>query len=183
MTTININPHKNIAYSFFTLTIIALLLTIFGLVQGLYQAKIIISAKRHTIETTFNATFGAKILQENLEAEETFIPKTVVSMEDFATGEVTIINNSAQNQALVANTRLLSPDKLLFRLTTKINVPSYQKIRANVRADKPGQEYEISPTKFTIPGLSPILQTKIYAESKEPMAGGFKKRASSLKKI
>ncbi|MGB9609285.1 MAG: hypothetical protein ACPL3E_02825, partial [Minisyncoccia bacterium] len=139
------------------------------------RATILIYVKRHNTELNFSETFEAKILEEIVEAEEIFTPKTLVSMDDFAAGEVIIINNSAQNQKLVANTRLLSPENLLFRLTEAVVIPAHQEIKAKVKADKPGQEYEIGPSRFTIPGLSPILQTKIYAESKEPMTGGFKK--------
>lgn len=175
MPIILISSHKKIIYIFIILTIIVTSLTLFGLIQQSYGATIVIVSKPHNIKINFSETFDSQIIQEILSTEEIFTPKAVVSMEDFATGEVIIINNSAQNQVLVANTRLLSSENLLFRLTNRVIVPAHQRIRTTVRADKPGQEYEIGPTKFTIPGLSPILQTKIYAESKEPMTGGFKK--------
>lgn len=175
MPVMTIAPHRKLIFTFIVLTIIITLLALFGLIQQIHRVTILIFAKEHNIEINFSETFDSQIIQEIIDREESFIPKANVTMEDFATGEVIIINNSAQNQVLVANTRLLSPENLLFRLKNKVMVPAYQKIKTTVRADKPGPEYEIGPTKFTIPGLSPILQTKIYAESKEPMTGGLKK--------
>lgn len=175
MTTIFISPHKKIGYFFGLFTIVILLLTILGLILLSYRTTILVYSKKHRTEINFTSTVNAKIIEETVSGEQTAEPKTVASMEDFATGEVIITNNSAQNQSLVANTRLLSADNKLFRLTQKIIVLAGQKVEANIKADKTGADYEIGPTTFTLPGLSAILQKKIFAESKEPMTGGFKK--------
>lgn len=175
MTTIFISPHKRIGYLFTVLTIIILLLTIYGLLQESYRANIVIYSQRAKTEINITETVPAKILEQTLNGNQTFAPKTIATMDDFATGEVTIINNSSQNQKLVATTRLLSADNKLFRLTQQIIVLANQKVVAQVKADKVGADYEITATTFTIPGLSAILQKKVYAQSSEPMTGGFKK--------
>jgi hypothetical protein len=175
MTTIFISPHKKIGYLFGIFTIFILLLTIFGLVELSYRTTILVYSKKHRSEINFTSTVNAKILEETVSGEQTAEPKTIASMEDFATGQIIITNNSAQNQNLVPNTRLLSVDNKLFRLTEKVIVLAGQKVEATVKADKPGADYEIGPTTFTLPGLSSILQKKIFAESKESMIGGFKK--------
>lgn len=90
-----------------------------------------------------------------------------------ATGTVTIYNNWSQAQALAATTRLLTPDGILFRLKDRVDVPAGGKIEnVAVYADQAGATGNISPTKFTIPGLWPGLQEKIYAESTTAMTGG-----------
>jgi hypothetical protein len=175
MTTIFISPHKKIGYFFTVLTIIALLLTIYGLLQKSYRADIVVYSQRTKTEINITDTVPAKILEQTLSGNQTYTPKTIATMDDFASGEVTIINNSSQGQRLVANTRLLSADKKLFRLTQQIVVPANQKVVAQVKADKTGAEYEIPATTFIFPGLSSILQKKIYAQSSQPMIGGFKK--------
>ena len=175
MTTLFIAPHKKIGYLFAVLTIIALLLTIYGLLQGSYQANIIVYSQRTKTEINITETVSAKILEQTLSGNQTFAPKTIATMDDFATGEVTIINNSSQNLKLVAPTRLLSADNKLFRLTQQTIVPANQKVVAKVKADKVGADYDIPATTFTIPGLSAILQKNVYAQSSEPMTGGFKK--------
>jgi len=175
MATLFIAPHKKIGYLFTVLTIVVLLLTIYGLLQKEYRANIIIYSRRTKTEINITKTVSAKILEQTLNSTQTFTPKTIATMDDFATGEVTIVNNSSQNQTLVINTRLLSADKKLFRLTQKIIAPANQSVLAQIRADKAGADYEIPATTFTLPGLSTILQKKIYAQSSQPTTGGSKK--------
>ncbi len=80
-------------------------------------------------------------------------------------GRVRIINNYNKSQALVATTRLLSPDNKLFRIKEAVNVPAGGEVSVDIYADKPSEEMAIAPTDFTIPGLWAGLQDKIYAKS------------------
>jgi len=90
-----------------------------------------------------------------------------------ATGKVTIHNELDHDQPLVSTTRLLSEGGILFRTKDRVNVPSQGKIEVEVYADEPGPDGEIGPSRFTLPGLWEQWQDKIYAESNEPMTGGF----------
>lgn len=101
-----------------------------------------------------------------------------------ATGTVVIFNKSSQApQVLVANTRLQTPDGKIFRISRAITVPGYTvqnkeivpgSKEIDVVADKPGEEYNIGVSDFTIPGFSgsPKFNT-IFGRSKSPMQGGF----------
>jgi len=80
-------------------------------------------------------------------------------------GRVRIINNYNKDQALVATTRLLSPDNKLYRLKEAVNVPAGGEAAVDIYADKPSEEMAIGATTFTIPGLWVGLQDKIYARS------------------
>ena len=80
-------------------------------------------------------------------------------------GQVNIINNYNKSQALIATTRLLSPDNKLFRIKNAVNVPAGGQVAVAIYADKPTADMAISPTTFTIPGLWAGLQDKIYAQS------------------
>jgi hypothetical protein len=80
-------------------------------------------------------------------------------------GQVRVINNYSKSQALVATTRLLSPDNQLFRLKEAVNVPAGGEVLADIYAEKPNAGLAIGPTSFTIPGLWVGLQDKIYARS------------------
>ncbi len=103
-----------------------------------------------------------------------------------ARGTVTIYNTySAAPQKLVATTRLLTKDGVLFRLVDSVVVPGMKKVdgkmvpgevTAAVIADKPGEEYNIGPSEFSIPGFkgSPRYG-KFYAKSTQPMIGGSTK--------
>ncbi|NCB20317.1 MAG: hypothetical protein EOM88_00115 [Clostridia bacterium] len=80
-------------------------------------------------------------------------------------GEVTIHNEYNRNQPLVVNTRLLSEDNKLYRLTESVNVPANSEMTVAVYADQASQEMAIGPSHFTIPGLWLGLQDRIYASS------------------
>jgi hypothetical protein len=115
---------------------------------------------------------------------QTFKTTEVRNIESKATGVIRIYNAyNSSSQTLVATTRFMSPDGKIFRLIDKVVVPgakiengkiipSY--IDAEVVADKPGESYNIGPTKFTIPGFqgTPRYET-FYGESLKPMTGGY----------
>lgn len=104
--------------------------------------------------------------------------------EEKAGGQVTLINESGAAQPLVATTRLLSKDGVLFRIDSAVNVPAKGQVNVMAHADKPGLSGEIGPTQFTIPGLPESMQKSIYAVSVESMKGGVSyKRVLSQKDI
>ena len=80
-------------------------------------------------------------------------------------GEVTLHNEYNRDQPLVVNTRLLSEDNKLFRLTESVNIPANSTIKASVYADQPSQDMAIGSSRFSIPGLWLGLQDRIYATS------------------
>ncbi|MFA6995111.1 MAG: hypothetical protein WC249_01740 [Patescibacteria group bacterium] len=92
---------------------------------------------------------------------ETFIGNEIV-------GRVNIINNYNKDQALVATTRILSPDNKLYRIKEAVNVPAGGQVAVDIYADKPSAEMVSGVTTFTIPGLWAGLQDKIYAKNEAP---------------
>lgn len=82
-----------------------------------------------------------------------------------ARGTVRIFNTYSKAQTLIRTTRLLSPDQKLYRIDQTVRLQPGESIEVPVYADKPGAEFVIGPTKFTIPGLFVDLQKYIYAES------------------
>ncbi|MEK7497026.1 MAG: hypothetical protein AAB657_03965 [Patescibacteria group bacterium] len=145
---------------------------------ALQRAEIILeTAPTNTVvETELNmgdpAPLGgvsAKILQTELTGEKKFPASPSGDKEDRASGQVTLFNNQNTSQTLIATTRLLSADNILFRLKKTTTIPASGKITADVIADQTGEASAIPPSKFTIPGLKPAQQKKVYAESSEPM--------------
>jgi len=178
--------YKNIALSFVGA---ALILSIIVLFFSSAKATITVLPLEEEIKTEFitqinlenlkleknkNAAQGL-LLETILEKEKTFQVSKTETQEAQATGEVIIINNYSKDQPLVATTRLLSKEGILFRLSNTLRVPAGGRVKAKVYADKPGKEGEIGPTTFTIPGLWVGLQDKIYAISEKPMTGGIQK--------
>lgn len=92
------------------------------------------------------------------------------------TGQVRIINNYNKSQALVATTRLVTPDNKLFRIKNAINVPAGGEVTVDIYADKPSENLAIGPMTFTIPGLWLGLQDKIYGKSDAPFTFSRKVR-------
>jgi hypothetical protein len=106
-------------------------------------------------------------------------------VERKAGGTITVYNSySSDPQPLVEQTRFMTPDGKIFRLTKTITVPGAKIIEGKivpssidtaVIADQAGPDYNIGPVKlFTIPGFkgTPKYQS-FYAESKVDMTGGF----------
>lgn len=90
-----------------------------------------------------------------------------------ATGVVTLTNETESDQPLVATTRLLSEEGVLFRLLDAVTVPANGEVTAAVYADQEGESGNIGPTSFTIPGLLATKQETIYATSTAAMKGGL----------
>ncbi len=175
--------YRTIALSFLSLAVI-LILGVFYFTLG--KAEINLFLKPKNVKVDFLLTVAEKaegqnqiaglVKQSVLKGEKDIAIKTegAAGIPSQATGKVTIYNQTNRDQTLVATTRLLSPDNVLFRMKKTLVVPAKGGAESDVYADKPGPEGEIAPAKFTIPGLSAELQKVIYAESKEKMAGGLK---------
>ncbi len=116
----------------------------------------------------------ARFIQQSIEETVTVTPEVTNEIEGIATGTVTLINDSISDQPLVATTRLISEEGVLFRLTNAAFVPAFGSIEADVYADKPGAQGDIGPTRFTIPGLAANRQKEVYAMTDSPMQGGIR---------
>lgn len=142
------------------------------------------------IRTTTIATTDTEVQGEvksgTLQKTKTFTPSGTkqTEVEDRATGKVTVYNEMSSAQPLVATTRFLTPDGILFRLKNGVTVPTKGSIEAEVYADQKGASGNIQPTSFTIPGLSEAKQKLVYAKSTELFTGGVKyKTVLSQKEI
>jgi hypothetical protein len=113
-------------------------------------------------------------------------PATGTAMkEEKARGVIRIYNEySASPQVLIANTRFVSSDGKLFRTPARVVVPAAPgAIDIEVAADQPGEEYNIGPTSFSIPGFAGTSKyTAFYAKSSESMAGGMRREVAQVTK-
>lgn len=181
--TSNLYPYKKIVIVYF-LFVILLIISIFYLLFS--KASVLISFNTEPITSTFIINLDLKtdlsrdalksdMAETIVEKEETFFPDLSKPIEAKAGGEVTIVNAYTKNQTLIATTRLLSPEGLLFRITKNVVAPAKGEVKVEVLADQLGKEYEIAPAKFTIPGLRTDLQDKIYGKSDKAMSSNAKK--------
>lgn len=181
------NLYKKIGFSFIILTVILVVAVVYF---SFSQATITVKPAPEKVSVEFTArvmpqadlasytgvdkAVAGGIYTATVRGRQTFQATPGQKGEAQAIGEVTIINNYSKNQPLVATTRLLTPDGILFRLAETVDVPVGGQVKVKVYADQPGKPGEIGPTKFTIPGLWEGIQDKIYAESDAPMTGGIK---------
>lgn len=117
-----------------------------------------------------------KIKEINLSSSKEIPASGEEYVGEVLSGRVKIINNYSRSQALVATTRLFSPDNKLFRIKEAVNVPAGSEVWVDIYTDKPGNEFAIKATTFSIPGLWVGLQDKIYAKSEEAFVFEQKKQ-------
>ncbi len=183
----------------FILFLIVLALLVYLMFWVLPKAEINITTKKVPLNlveqiSAIKDTGNVDILNKQIPAEifsqvknNTFsFPATgKKNVENKTQGEVAIYNTySSDSQTLIANTRLLTPDGKVFHLKKTIIVPGAKiiegkivssNIKAEVIADKAGQEYNIGPVDhFTIPGFQGSDKYQgFYAKSESSMTGGF----------
>jgi hypothetical protein len=182
--------YRKIAFGFVALTGILVLLAAYFVLS---KAEITISLAKEPLSVDFIAdieevgdTAGApsadvpgsvsidgKLTETTVTAEKEYPTTGSKITEGDVGGKLTIINNYSKDQPLVATTRFLAKEGILYRLKKGVTVPAGGKVEAEVYADKPSEEAEkLGPTTFTIPGLWEGLQDKIYGQSFAPMSGG-----------
>ncbi len=169
-----------------------LLLTLAMLSVVLYLATVRADIRIETSEEEVAAEFFVSAMTEpqaNEDVPGALFEETVEESRVFevqgegeeipakAHGIVTITNNSGSDQPLIATTRLMSEEGILFRIVDGVTVPAGGSIQVNAAADEPGREGEIPATKFTIPGLAVSKQAEIFATSDQAMIGGVVVRA------
>jgi len=178
----SIRLYRRIAISFLILTVFLLALVAY---LSFSKATIKIFPKLQEIATQFNVNIVEtptssgqvegrvyeRIFEKTQQFEVSGGEKTV---QGKAGGEVRIINNYSKDQPLVATTRLLSEQGVLFRVDESIVAPAGGEVTVMVHADEDGPAGDIGPTRFTIPGLWAGLQDQIYAVSDAAMSGGEK---------
>jgi hypothetical protein len=178
----SIRLYKRIAFTFIGLTLVLLGVV---LAATFSRAVVTITAKpvavRAEIKVAVDAstataeTVPGLIVATDVSGETTGLPaSTGAVVNGKATGTVLLVNKRATSQTLVATTRLLSPDNVLFRLKKTVVIPGNGELNdVKVYADQVGAASEIGPSTFSIPGLPANLQKLVYAFSEKPMTGGI----------
>ena len=173
--------YRTIAITFLVITLALLAVVIFFTTKS---AQVVIVAKSDNKnvqlavavakEKAGDLSLAGTVVSKDVWHSEKYFPTGNKRVVGTATGEVTLYNDSAVSQALVKTTRLLTASGTLFRLSGPVTVPSKGQVTAQVYADKDGQDGDIGPSSFTIPGLSEDKQKVIYAKSDKAMSGGIK---------
>lgn len=166
-------PVKGLVISFITAVVAIVLLVLY---YSLAQATITLDVQpaQAVMETSLTLGKGQEVTgtisQTELTQTKAFVASPSGEKADKATGKVMLTNNTASHQVLIATTRLLAPNNVLYRLQQTITVPAHGTVSADVIADQAGEASVIGPSHFTVPGLHASLQDKIYADSTDPTA-------------
>lgn len=177
----SVRLYKRIAITFIGLTMILL-----GVVLAATLARATVTITPKPVASRVEIKPSVAVDSQTAETVPGTVVATTVSGEKVATvagtgtvvkgkatGKVLLVNKRAAPQQLIATTRLLNPDNVLFRLKKGVVVPANGELKdVEVYADKEGAESEIGPSTFTIPGLPADLQKLVYAFSEKPMTGG-----------
>ncbi len=180
---------------FISITIVLVILVVGFFINTLMGgAEVIVYPKYKDV--TVQATFTAKtdpqvdelsyeLLTLEASGERQVTAKGEEKVSERATGKITIYNTySTAPQRLIKNTRFATPEGLVFRINESVEVPGSTKdakgaivpgeVAAEVFADGTGEQYNIKPTRFLLPGLAGSEQyEKIYAESIIDFTGGY----------
>lgn len=172
--------YKFIALSFLIVTIVLLGFIVF---MSSKRAEITIVTRSEPIHVQATVTIDPAqtkqivsgfVTTTLVEAEQSFSPQGNKKEDGVAEGVVTLINDGDTEQALVATTRLLTPEGILFRMKDRAVVPAKGSIEVSVYADQKGISGDIGPSTFTIPGLNEAKQKIVYARSSTAMQGGVR---------
>lgn len=134
-----------------------------------------------------NKLIPVKIFEKEKEIWQEFSSTGEIKKEEKAKGKIKVYNNSQPPTPinLRAGTRFLSSEKSkYFRCPEKIYLPAPKVengkiipsvVEIEIEALESGSDYNIGPSKFSVPGLvgTPYYYI-VYGESNSSMSGGFK---------
>lgn len=128
-----------------------------------------------------NKTIPAFFIEESKQLEQEFNVNYKELKESRAEGKLTVYNKDSKPLSLRKETRFLSENNKTFIAPEPIFIPGNSSVEVNVVAIESGEEYNIGPSNFSLPGLggSPRYFTT-YAKSTQPMKGGEKKEIKKL---
>jgi len=175
------NTSKIIFWSLFVFLFVILGVKVISIFSN---TVIKITPKQETVSVD-TIVSGLILKTMEIETEKTRSVRATGSknIEKSASGQIVVYNTySPQTQTLVKNTRFETLDGKIYRIESAISIPGTKwqngklvpgSLEVTVYADKPGEEYNIGYTDFTIPGFKGTARyEKFYARSKTPMAGG-----------
>jgi hypothetical protein len=121
----------------------------------------------------------ALVLEKEKQADKDFVSSSEGQRKNKAKGIVTLYNQADSNHQFIKGTRFKTSDGKIFKSTSPISVPAGSAtqpstIEVEVIASEAGEQYNIDPTSFKLPGLEGMdIYTQVYAKSTQKMEGGF----------
>ena len=149
-----------------------------------YKETLAVDSRLRARANTTTDGLPFEIAQLSAEESGLITATGITSGGQRASGKITVYNNyGSAPQKLIANTRFQTSDGKVYRIKGAISVPGMGVLEATVYADQAGEEYNIGPSDFTLPGLKGGARfEKVFAKSKSAMSGGSSGNARVVKK-
>lgn len=128
---------------------------------------------------------GYELLTLEASGEKQVKASNKEKVSEKAEGKIFIYNTqTTASQRLIKNTRFETKDGLVFRIKESVEIPKATKdakgtiapgtASADVFSDGTGEKYNVTPQRFSVPGLKGSDQyDSVYAESTTQFSGGF----------
>lgn len=173
--------YRRIATLFIALTAGVMLLAAYVIFA---RAEVVVLSEQREVKSDFivdvSRTPGdGEVKGEVFEVSETvtqsFPSVSLAGIDQPAEGKVKISSRLGRAQTLVATTRLLTKDNILFRIRETVVVPANGSVTVAAFATEAGTKGEVADgTTFTIPGLNPEMQKFFTTTASGPFVGGKK---------
>ncbi|KPJ85533.1 hypothetical protein AMJ57_02735 [Parcubacteria bacterium SG8_24] len=176
----SVSAYRRIATVFLLLTAVVVGFVIY--IVFLRASVVVLSAQEEVISDSV-IDVAREPLQDEVKGDvieitekvsQTFPSTSLVTVDVPTEGRVRISSRLFRPQTLVASTRLLTPEGVLFRTRRTVVVPAFGETEVEVFSDEPGVSGGVGSTTFTIPGLNPETRKFFEVETVEPIAGGIR---------
>jgi hypothetical protein len=164
--------------------ILAALIAAFSLYVVFSRAQVVVLSEAQEIEHDLIVDVAALpnegevaggVYQLSKSATQTFAVDSVVTIDMSAEGKVRISSDLYRDQTLIASTRLLTSDEVMFRLKKTVIIPAFGSVEAEVFSDEAGVVTALPEGEtFSIPGLNEETSKFFTVESVGTMVGGQK---------
>lgn len=153
-----------------------------------FEERVLIDVKINQSDFS-KKTIPGKLFEEQRNVSQQFSSSGKTLKEESSQGIIRVYNNYHLSQVLVKNTRFQPPlEKVLYFCSmSSVVIPAKSELDVEVNSCLPGgkkaagEEYNIGPSTFSVPGLSGLPQYySIYGKSFLPMSGGFKGEVSMV---
>ncbi len=139
-------------------------------------SRVVVFSKDATVEDSVTFTEETKSITKT----KTLKKSETRKVESKASGKAIIYNNyDANPQKLIKNTRFESEDGKIYRINDSVTVPGKTgdtpgSVEVTLYADSTGGDYNVTSTKFTIPGFKNSPRYSLfYAKTSTPITGGM----------
>jgi hypothetical protein len=174
----HLSLYRRIATIFICLTAGTVVLACYVILS---RATVVVLSKQEEVRADFIVDVSSRpggdeligaVLEKVSDLNQRFPATEASKIEAKASGKVAISSSLDRAQTLIATTRLLTPEGVMFRTKRTVVVPARGTAEVEVEADEPGSSGDVGEATFTIPGLNPDTRKLFSVVSVGTLGGG-----------